>query len=190
MLESLPFQNVIVPRMSYADLSIEELVRLCAEGNDAAWEEFVRRCHGLITAVVARVCRQFGDYSGRVRDDLVQDTYTKLCANDYRILREFVPRHPNAFLGMLKVMARNLAHDHFRSKGPDPENLEDVQEFVGDRNATGPAQIERAILLEQIEKWLIPICASSPGRRARPYHLSSLLPAGSYSGCHRCHGYL
>ncbi|HWZ44514.1 MAG TPA: sigma-70 family RNA polymerase sigma factor [Candidatus Saccharimonadales bacterium] len=157
--------------MSYADLSTEELVRRCAEaGNDAAWEEFVRRYDRLIAAVIARICRQCGDYIYRVRDDLVQDTYAKLCANDCRILREFDHQHPEAFKGMLKVMAKHLALDYFRSIAPRPKDvsLEDVEEFVGDRNATGPAQIERAVLLQQIEKWLTGICASPPtGERDR-----------------------
>src|SRR5258708_4385842 len=120
--------------MSYADLSIEELVRLCAEGNDAAWEEFVRRCEKIIAAVVTRVCHRWGDYNAKVRDDLVQDTFTKFCEDNCRILREFESRHPDAFLGMLKVVARNLAHDYFRSKKHSSDvSLEDVQEFVGDR---------------------------------------------------------
>lgn len=155
--------------MSYADLPTEELVRLCVKGDATAWEEFVRRFDKMIAAVVARVARRFGDFSTTTREDLVQETYFKICAENCRFLRQFEFRHPDSFLGMLRVTARNLAIDHFRRKKQEFDkvvsNLEDVEQFVADGHATG--QTERAALLNQIEQLLIAICASPTGQRDR-----------------------
>lgn len=103
--------------MDYVALSAEDLVLACTEtGDAAAWEEFVRRFHRLISTVVLRVSRRWGGSSPQLIDDLVQDTYLKLCADDCRLLRNFKPHHPDAFFGYLKVVTANLVHDHFKAK--------------------------------------------------------------------------
>ncbi len=104
--------------MNSGALSADDLVRACAQGGDsAAWEEFVRRFHRLIATVVLRVARRWdAGPSPNVIDDLVQDTYLKLCADNCQMLRNFQPRHPDAFYGYLKVVAANLARDHFKAQ--------------------------------------------------------------------------
>jgi RNA polymerase sigma-70 factor (ECF subfamily) len=51
-----------------------------------------------------------------VVDDLVQDTFLRLCADNCRLLRNFVSREPDSILGYLKVIAANVTHDHFRAQ--------------------------------------------------------------------------
>ena len=95
---------------------MEVLVRACVEtGEPEAWEEFIHRSHPVISAVVLRTALRWGDPSGGVIDDLVQDTYLKLCSNDGRMLRDFEFRHSDALFGFLKVVAANVANDHFKS---------------------------------------------------------------------------
>src|ERR1700678_3100899 len=101
---------------SYSSLSIEELVRRCSASRSAdAWEEFVRRFHRLIASVVLRTATRFGDSSRQTVDDLIQETYLKLCADKFRILRNFEQQHPDAFLGYIKVLAANVVRDHFKA---------------------------------------------------------------------------
>lgn len=148
--------------MDYSGSSAEELVKACAEQENAeAWEEFVRRFHKLIGVVVRRIAHRWGHADGRVIEDLIQDTYLKVCANNCRLLREFEARHPDAFFGMLKVTAANVAHDYFRSRhsltrgyGLAELEISEIEAFVPDGRSFGAAQIERKILLEQIDRIL------------------------------------
>ena len=76
--------------MSDTSMPANELVRSCPLSRDRkAWEEFVRRFHRLIAAVALRTARQWGEPSDRILDDLIQDTYLKLCDEDCRLLREY-----------------------------------------------------------------------------------------------------
>ena len=102
--------------MDYVAQSAEDLVLACMRtGDAAAWEEFVRRFHRLIATVALRVARRWGETSPHVIDELVQETYLKLCSDNFRLLRRFEPRHPDAFYGYLKVVTANLVHDHFKA---------------------------------------------------------------------------
>jgi RNA polymerase sigma-70 factor, ECF subfamily len=84
--------------MDYATLSADELVIACGQSDDpAAWQEFVQRFHRLIATVALRVARRWGEPSPQVIDDLVQETYLKLCADNFQALRAFKPHHPDAF---------------------------------------------------------------------------------------------
>ena len=70
--------------MDCAALSTEELVLKCVESGDAAaWEEFIRRFQPPIARVVLRVARRWGAFSPQLIDDLVQETYLKLCATTF-----------------------------------------------------------------------------------------------------------
>jgi RNA polymerase sigma-70 factor, ECF subfamily len=134
--------------MSYTSLSAEELVRACAEsGNAEAWEEFVRRFRLVIGAAVRRIAYRYGKPNDAVVDDLIQDTFLKVCNDRCRMLRDFKPQHPDAFFGMLKVTAANVARDHFRRPRPP---MTDVDPFIPDSHS-GPSSIEREILLREID---------------------------------------
>jgi DNA-directed RNA polymerase specialized sigma24 family protein len=54
--------------------------------------------------------------SRSVIEDLIQETYSKLCADQCRTMQQFEPNYPDATLGFVKVVAANVAHDHFRSR--------------------------------------------------------------------------
>ena len=100
----------------YAKFSSTELVAACVGSKDErAWAEFVRRFHGVIAAAALRTARRWGEPSRPQLDDLIQDTYLKLCENHYRLLRSFQPYHEDSIYGFLKVVAANVVHDHFKS---------------------------------------------------------------------------
>ena len=131
---------------------------MCVNADVAAWEEFMRRYHRLIAGVVFRTTQKWGKSSPTTMDDLIQETYLKLCADEYRLLRAYDPRHPDAIYGYLKVIAANVVHDrlkalHSEKRGGDQiveelttlENRSGVEEASGTKHA-----MERQILLREI----------------------------------------
>jgi len=99
-----------------AKFSSTELVRACAGSKDQrAWAEFIRRFQFVIASAVLRTARLWGEPSRLQLDDLIQDTYLKLCENDSRLLRSFQPRQEDSIYGFLKLIAANVVHDHFKA---------------------------------------------------------------------------
>ena len=149
--------------MDYGALSAEDLALACTwTGDAAAWEEFIRRFHRLIATVVLRVGRRWGVFSLQGVDDLVQDTYMKLCADDCRLLRSFQPSHPDAFYGYLKVVTANLVHDHFkaahsakRGSGAAPVNEDSVLASATHSPTAAAESSERRILLKEMDALLL-----------------------------------
>jgi RNA polymerase sigma-70 factor (ECF subfamily) len=154
---------------SYSSISIEELIRQCScSRTPQAWEEFVRRFHRLIATVILRTASRLGDSSKQTVDDLIQETYLKLCADDFRILRTFEQQHPDAFTGYIKVVTANVVRDHFKSahtKKRGAGHLEQIEEdfvpIAGEDSAGSPKSIERAILIQEITRHL-DICIAGP----------------------------
>ncbi len=107
-------------------LSSEDLVKACVgPGDESAWTEFIRRFQPLIAKVVSRTARRnWPQAPPHLVDDLVQETYLKLCADDRRLLRQFQPRHQDSIFGFLKVVAASVVLDHFKA------------ELAGKRDAT------------------------------------------------------
>jgi RNA polymerase sigma-70 factor (ECF subfamily) len=142
-------------------LSAQELVSFCLDSQDeAGWTEFVRRFQPLIAGVVNRcVCRRVGPSPALV-DDLVQETYLKLCANNYKALRDFKFKDEHGFFGFLKVVASRVVEDHFRGShsqkrgsGREQQDIEEVRTTAPFRSSS-PQPAEVAILMGQIERCL------------------------------------
>jgi RNA polymerase sigma-70 factor, ECF subfamily len=144
----------------YTDASPAHLIDACVRGDAAAWREFIRRYRRIIALTVYRVAQRYGESSPHEIEDLVQDTYLKLCADDARVLRGLRLKHPNAVFAFLKVVAKNVAEDHFKKKY-NPKHgggllvpLEEAPEPVG----PGPPALtpdERALLITQLEACLL-----------------------------------
>jgi RNA polymerase sigma-70 factor (ECF subfamily) len=101
---------------NYNSLPVDDLLQQCAENTaGSAWLEFVQRFDALITSVVRRTCREWPGTPPDVVDDLIQETYLKLCANNFSLLVNFQSRHANAFPGCIKTVATNVVYDFFRS---------------------------------------------------------------------------
>jgi RNA polymerase sigma-70 factor (ECF subfamily) len=149
-------------------LSLQELLSYCLETQDPdGWTELVRRTQPLIAGVATKCVFRRGSRKPAPIDDLVQETYKKLCANNFKALRDFDFQHDNAFFGFLKVVTANVVEDHFRKKmsqkeggGQEEEDIEEVRVPVFVRpNSLQPAEI--AILMGQIERCLAKL-ASEP----------------------------
>jgi RNA polymerase sigma-70 factor (ECF subfamily) len=156
----------------YSSISPEELAHLCAVSGDVeAWDEFVRRFHRLIAAVVLRTARHWGEPTPQLLDDLIQETYLKLCADNCRMLLRFENRHSDSFFGFLKIVSANVVRDYFRATsatkrgaGQATESLDDVRLAPMTENSQSSSEIERQVLLNQIEHHLDQ-CAPGPDQQ-------------------------
>ena len=103
--------------MTLSSISANDLAILCCEGgSEDAWREFVCRFQRPIALSVIRTARGWGMQSSAAIDDLVQETFLRLCDDECRLLKNFVPRDPDSIIGYLKVVAANVAHDRLRSE--------------------------------------------------------------------------
>jgi len=110
-----PFEVDRSAGIALVEITHQQLITQCLQGQTAAWGEFIRRYEKLIAAVVLRTAKQWGDTSQELIQDLIQEVYLRLCAGDFQLLRKFDSRYENAFLGFLKVLASNIVRDHFRA---------------------------------------------------------------------------
>lgn len=146
----------------YSSMSVEELIRACAESNDgAAWQEFITRFQRPISLSVLRTACQWGEIPQQVVDDLVQETYLKLCVDKCRLLLDFAMRNPEAVTGYIKTIAINVARDHFKSlhsqkrgSGDTVQLSEDIEPEARPGSLGGPDAMEREVLLKQIDRSL------------------------------------
>jgi RNA polymerase sigma-70 factor (ECF subfamily) len=162
--------------MNFASMSPQEVVIACLRTDDEdAWAEFIHRFNPLITRIALRVARQWGESSPQVIDDLVQETYLKLCAERTNFLQKFKSAHNDAIFGYIKVFTANLAIDHFKASkshkrggGTITDSIDgDVSDRTG-MNAISPAAIlDRDLLLQQVQACLNSIALGSFGERDR-----------------------
>jgi RNA polymerase sigma-70 factor (ECF subfamily) len=129
------------------EASPEALLQTCADLGDAqAWEKFLARFHPLIVASVMRTIRRYGADRDRIVDDLVQEVYLKLTANEAKILREFKPMYPGAVFGYIKVITANVVHDYFKSKAGKHQDQSPLLDDVAVQDET-----EWRLLLRDID---------------------------------------
>jgi len=123
-------------------------------GSEAAWTAFVRRFQPLIAASVSRVARRYGGASPALVDDLVQETYLKLCKDNCRCLRDFKATHDEAIFGYLKVIATSVALDYFRARTALKRRDEVEESGAALEAVTSSASIEQSALLDQLDQRL------------------------------------
>jgi RNA polymerase sigma-70 factor, ECF subfamily len=155
-------------------MSAEELIRACAEGNDgAAWEEFVARFQKAISLSIKRTACQWGKDPAQFVDDLLQETYLKLCQDKCRLLLEFARQHSDeAVLGYIKTIAINVAHDHFKSlhsqkrgAGETDQLHEDFDPAAQSSSFGGPEAMDREVFLQEVHEQLQNCAAGSNQER-------------------------
>jgi RNA polymerase sigma-70 factor (ECF subfamily) len=97
------------------EVPIRELLNVCLGSEDEElWHKFVRRTQPLIANVIINTLRRWREPSPSLVDDLIQETYLKLFANDRKALRGIRNEHENAIFGYLKVAASNTTVDYLR----------------------------------------------------------------------------
>jgi RNA polymerase sigma-70 factor, ECF subfamily len=142
-------------------LSAQELVQLCLASQDPAlWCEFVSRFRPLIFGVVVKSLRRWAIPDRALVDDLIQDTFLKLCAHNYRALRDFEYEHEHSLFGFLKKVASNVVQDYIRvtysqkrGSGHEEQDLDKMSATTAASTSFGE-DARRAILINQIARCL------------------------------------
>jgi RNA polymerase sigma-70 factor (ECF subfamily) len=158
--------------MTYQNLSVVELVKHCADGEPQAWQEFLRRFRRPIALAVVRALRRTGSFAPAIIDDLLQDIFVSLCANDYAQLRTLVAKYPDTLDDMLLRVASNATYDYLRAKTsqkrggkhlhlvePDTGVIEQIP--ARDRST----KIEQEVQLDEIDRLLQRSADTPSGQR-------------------------
>lgn len=112
-------------RMVKDEIPIRELLHVClGSGEQEQWREFVRRTQPLLASVIMNTIRRWKEPAPSLVDDLIQDTYVKLFANDGKALRSIKNEYENTIFGYLKVVASNVVRDHFRQAENKADEVE------------------------------------------------------------------
>ena len=161
--------------MSWQLETDEYLVRHCAQGGDAeAWGEFLRRYQKVIALSILRIAYQYGGSDRDTVDELVQETLLKLCLNDRAILKGFQPVHAGSVFGFFKVVASNIAHDHFRARlaskrgGRFGVNAElDDDHITAVAALDGVKEVDTHVLVSEVQSKLEELLSGEEYRRDR-----------------------
>src|SRR5215467_13837058 len=150
--------------MDYKSLSSPDLIQLCVTNKAAgAWQEFIRRFQPLIAGVVARAAVRWTTVSAPLVDDLIQETYLKLCTDEFRRLREFQSRHEDSVYGFLKVVAYNVAMDYFKVRQASKRGaglLTDADPEIALQTKGQAGSADDQLLLREIDEIVDRITAS------------------------------
>jgi DNA-directed RNA polymerase specialized sigma24 family protein len=159
----------------FSGLSPVDRARRCSiSGANADWELFHASFHRLISQVVTRTARRWNASWSTETEDLVQETYLKLYRQRTRLLGGLEGRQPAEVFALVKVVATNLVHDHFKRtrcckrggqrKHDSLQSMEDgLPEIACGR--WGPEAMEHRILLQQIQRCLERACESQSTAR-------------------------
>jgi RNA polymerase sigma-70 factor (ECF subfamily) len=121
-----------------------ELVRRCAAGDDAAWDEFVRRTKPAIQRGATVGLRKFRAVDAEMLENVLQQVYVELLKDGRRVLRTF--RGTSDLEGWVAIISMRTAIHLARRRGPEsalPELLPP---------AATPAPGERADRTEFLDK--------------------------------------
>jgi RNA polymerase sigma-70 factor (ECF subfamily) len=166
--------------MAETDLAI--LLRCClSERQSADWEGFMEAAQPIVAAAVLRTLGERTRSNRELADDLIQETFLRMCAADFRVLRNFRMNDANALRVYLKTVAASVVIDHFRScaalksgSGIPAANLDDVAARVSVVDRQFEA-FESRMMVAQVEK-----CLGKQDRRNRQifwlYHLQEMKP--------------
>ncbi len=144
------------------EMNTTELIRACAESDHATpWQAFVLRYQRPISLSVLRTLRRWGISAPDIVEDLVQETYLKLCHDRCRKLLRFAIDHPHAVSGYIKTVAANVAHDYIKSQRTQKRGNGEVGQISSHvepearRESSGGAEsIRTAILMREIDECL------------------------------------
>ena len=138
----------------WQEISDRKLVELCLERNEDAWVELMRRYHLLIVKVSSRTIRRWFQPTPNLLDDLFQDVLLKICANEFRALRELEWRHEGTLRGLLQVVSSTVAQDYLRRCLSLSRSLhleQQLEESGHYHEAKAPlGAVEHRILLRQV----------------------------------------
>jgi RNA polymerase sigma-70 factor (ECF subfamily) len=124
-----------------------------------AWEEFVREAHGVVASTVFKALARWRTPQRDQVEDLVQDTFLKLCAGNFSLLRRFRSDRQEPLVAYIRTIAASVVSDAQRSRaarkrgwGDEPIGLDEIHDAAEPRSSV--AAIEREMLLDQVGRCL------------------------------------
>ncbi len=114
------------------DIDLQALSR----GDKAAWDAFVRRYAGLVTAAVRGVSRD-----GRDVEDLVQEVFVRLCKDGFRLLKTYDANRAGLST-WLTIVARSTARDALRRRQLPVSPIEAVPEALLATESAPPEKLK------------------------------------------------
>jgi RNA polymerase sigma-70 factor (ECF subfamily) len=110
-----------------------------------------------------------------VIDDLIQETYLKLCASGLRSFKAIRADRPDAIFAYVRVFTANLVHDQLKAaKAQKRGGSVDTSSEHGEIAATGRVMttrtesvIERRLLLQEVESCLTAVAPGAKSERDR-----------------------
>jgi RNA polymerase sigma-70 factor (ECF subfamily) len=94
---------------------VTRLARICAYSTHAPeWVQLVRLVTPGIALTARRLSASWGDPSNATVNEIVQEVFLKLCADDRRILREFEDRGTDSLLKLMRTITVSVGTDYFR----------------------------------------------------------------------------
>jgi RNA polymerase sigma-70 factor (ECF subfamily) len=120
----------------------------------AAWGEVAGAFRTTIAATIIKLLRRFRPADAEDVDELIQEVYLRLCANDFRVFRTCRATHPKQLFALVQAVAATTTLDFYRgqraqSRGGKVEFVPLTVEHHSPLNA--PHDIERNVLITQIE---------------------------------------
>jgi RNA polymerase sigma-70 factor (ECF subfamily) len=160
MMKTLPDQTT-AGYLDPGQLNLYDLLQQCLHTHDEyLWAQFIRRTQPLITATIIHRLRNCPrQMVAGIVEDLVQDTYLKLCENNFRPLREFKYDHQNGIYGFLKAAACSVLADYIRYRLSQKRGCGKATVYLEDVTADRvPVKVERhpekEIMLHEIDRLL------------------------------------
>lgn len=132
-----------------------DTVKVCLEApSEAAWIDFVRCFQPLIAAKIRAVVGIYRSQDKALIDDLVQDTFLRLCKDDCKVLRDYQPRGEDCMIAYIRVVAKSTALDYFSYAGAKKRDaaLEVPVEDFDPPSSSG--KTEQEVLLREIDDLL------------------------------------
>ena len=167
-------------RMNETDLA-GVLRQFLASGEAADLDRFIRLAQPVVAAGVLRIARRMGQADRSFADDMIQETFLKVCAADFRVLRDFRASDANALEVYLKTIAASVVVDQIRTgstqkkgSGKTAASLDEVAWGLAADDGH-LAELERAQMLQRIDR-----CLDTQAPRNRTifwlYHRQGLKP--------------
>lgn len=156
--------------MNWQELTDRELVELCLQSNEDAWREFLRRYYRLLAGIAAKTLRRYFPNSSQIQElvgEAVQDAILRICANNFRALREMEWRHEGALRGLLQITAATASHDLARKRLSEKwnvhqeESLEEPGLVIPEKESTKD-RLDHKILLKQLARCLEKVIHGEP----------------------------
>jgi RNA polymerase sigma-70 factor (ECF subfamily) len=165
-------RDIISPIPAEA-IDLRRLMEDCLSGKPEQWSAFVAHCHPVIQAAVVRSIRRCGTPTPELAEDLVQDAYVRLCADNYRVLRDFRFSDSGGLYGLLEAVAVSVTFDCFRRRiavkrgaGHEPVPIDHAPD-VQLPDASSQRITERHVLFQEIDRHLQAITSSENAARDR-----------------------